>query len=546
MRIPGTRKSQALLALGLTILVIAVFGQTVRFGFIGLDDDAYVTGNPMVRAGLTARGAAWALGTFHRANWHPLTWLSHMADVEMYGLRAGGHHATSVLLHAANAVLLFWLLSKTTGRPGRAWIAAGLFAVHPLRVESVAWIAERKDVSSAFCFLAALLAYSSYALRGGAARYLAALALFALGLLAKPMLVTLPFVLLLLDAWPLRRLAASGATPPPTRAARSLRGLLVEKVPFFVLAGASCAVTLAAQRAGGALSNLDAIPLGPRIANATISYVAYLGKMAWPASLSPFYPHPWLLHGAVSWWKAAGAAVLLVVASIGFLRAPARRPWLAVGWLWYLGSMVPVIGFVQVGGQAMADRYSYLPSIGICVIVVWGLAESVGTGPMARRALAGAAAVAIAASAVAAAHQTSYWSDPASLFGRAVRVTPGSWLAHCALGMAMESQGRIDAAEAEYREALRILPGFPDASYNLATVFMRQGRAAEAAAEYRRLLERAPDHVRARNNLGAILARTGRLDEAAVQFREVLRLQPDNEEARRNLDAALRMLGAGR
>ncbi|MGH9361727.1 MAG: tetratricopeptide repeat protein, partial [Thermoanaerobaculia bacterium] len=360
--------------LGLALLTVLVFAPVVRHDFVSLDDPAYVTGNAQVRRGLTAEGFRWAWGNEVAGNWHPLTMLSHMLDAELHGLDPGGHHLTSLLLHAANAVLLFVLLRRLTGAAGRSAAVAALFAVHPLHVESVAWIAERKDVLSAFFFFLALLAWSGYARRPSSWRYLLALLAFALGLLAKPMVVTLPLVLLLLDVWPLGRLPLAAAA----ERRRALGPLLREKLPFVLLALGAAAVALVTQRE--AMSPLAALSLGRRIANALLAYAAYLSDTVWPRGLAVFYPLP----GALPAWRVALAAVLLAALTALALARLHRSPWLAVGWLWFVGMLLPVIGLLQVGSQARADRYTYLPSIGLFVALVWEVAARVPIGRLRR------------------------------------------------------------------------------------------------------------------------------------------------------------------
>src|SRR5438093_6101777 len=346
---------------GLVVLgTLAVFAPALRHGFVNYDDPEYVTENPRVRAGLSWAGLGWAFAAPHAANWHPLTWLSHMLDAQLFGLAPAGHHASSVLLHAASAALLFGVLEGTTGAPWPSAFVAATFALHPLRVESVAWVSERKDVLAGLCWMLALAAYRRYVRRRGAAAYLLVVAAFVLGLLAKPMVVTLPFVLLLLDVWPLRR-------PWNVR-------LLWEKVPLFLLSAAVSALTVVAQRGAGAMASLESLPLGTRIAEAVVAYGAYLEKAFWPTRLAVFYPHRPLLVAEV-----ATSALVLVVISALALRERRRRPYLLVGWLWYLVVLLPVIGLVKVGEQAMADRFSYLPQIGVLIMVAWAAADAIGS-----------------------------------------------------------------------------------------------------------------------------------------------------------------------
>jgi tetratricopeptide (TPR) repeat protein len=454
-----------LFAAGLVLLTALVYAPVLRHGFVNYDDNLYVSGNPVVRQGLTWEGLRWAWTAAVACNWHPVTMLSHMLDVELYGVRPGWHHLTNLLLHLANVVLLFEVLRRMTGATWRSAAVAALFAVHPLHVESVAWISERKDVLSGLFFLLTLGAWLRYVRRPAAGRYLLALLAFALGLLAKPMLITLPFVLLLLDVWPLGRLplAAMPAASERTERRRALRALLLEKLPFVVLAVAVSAVALYTQR--GAMASLAALPLRRRAANALVSYVVYLGKSLWPSRLAVIYPLP----PSIPLWKAALAAALLAALTALALARLRRAPWLAVGWLWFAGMLAPVSGLVQVGRQAMADRYTYLPSIGLFIAVVWSahaLAQAAlpgelpARGPGAtRRALLGAgAAVVIAALALTARVQVGAWRDSLTLFRHAAAVTDGNYVAAFHLGEELRMRGDRAEARRYYREALRIRP----------------------------------------------------------------------------------------
>jgi tetratricopeptide (TPR) repeat protein len=467
---PTTRRSDALVAALLALLVAAVFGQSVGFGFIAIDDAFYVTGNSHVARGLTGEGVRWALTSLEASNWHPLTWISHMLDVSVYGLSPGGHHLTSVLLHAANAALLYALLRAMTGARGRSAVVAALFAAHPLRAESVVWVAQRKDVLSAFFGLLALLLWLGHLRRPGALRYTLALVAFALGLAAKPVLVTLPCLLLLLDWWPLARLRAGAGTPGGSRPAR----LLLEKAPFLAAAAAASALTYRAQEIGG---SIDPYPLAARLSNAAVSYARYLGMAAWPAGLSVFYPHR---DGA---WPAAvtaaAVALLLAVSAVVLLRRR-REPWLATGWLWYLGTLVPMAGFVQVGGQALADRYTYLPLIGVAVAAVWSAGALVERRPALRPASAAASALLVAALSTAGWLQARLWGDERQLLEHSARAAPGSWVAHGTLAVVLARRGDAAGAEEQFRRAIAANPDYFGAQANYALFLYRHGRFAEA------------------------------------------------------------------
>jgi hypothetical protein len=417
--------------------------------FINMDDDVYVYENPRVLKGLTIEGVRWAFTAFHISNWHPLTWLSHMTDVTIFGNDARGHHLVNILLHSLNTSLLFLSLFRMTAALWRSALVAALFALHPLHIESVAWIAERKDVLSGLFFMLVLLAYEWYVRRGGRRRYLLVALFLALGLMAKPMLVTVPFLLLLLDLWPLGRTAwaapAGGGEGSPVSPGR----LLWEKVPLLALALVSSGITFLAQRAGGAIKTLEFIGTDLRLANVAVSYVAYIGKTLWPLSLSMYYPFPPEMPPG---WKVGGAVLVTaaVTAAAVFLR---RRPYFLVGWLWYLGMLVPVIGLVQVGDQAMADRYAYLPLTGLFVMAVWGSAELLRGRR--RRWSVGAAAGVLLILTPLAARQAGYWKDSITLFSHALSVAPGSHIIHNNLANSLVRAGRTNEAITHYREALR-------------------------------------------------------------------------------------------
>ncbi len=557
----------------LLALVAAVYAPVLDHEFVRFDDGVYIEENPWVRRGLTWDGVRWAFTTFHASNWHPLTWLSHMLDAELFGPGPRAAHGVNVALHAANAVLVLRVLARMTGRFWPALVVAALFAAHPLRVESVAWAAERKDLLCALFGLLALGAYERYARRPGAARYLPVLAWMALGLMAKPMLVTLPAALLLLDFWPLGRWRLPAADPARGSAARgpeSLGRLLLEKLPLAALSLASAAVTVLSQWRGGSVGSLEAIPLGVRLANAAVAYAAYLESTIWPRALACFYPYPaWDSAGAVRSLalRAAGAAVVLGAISLACLRPARRRPYLAVGWLWYLGTLVPVIGAFQVGMQAMADRYTYLPSIGLYLAVVWGVAEAVfpagaalaGRGPAGPPAAVGrggampgrrwlphtvaaATALIVLALAVSARLQVRHWHDTGSLFTRALDVTSENAVAHVNLGNDFERSGRPDLAREHYERSLAIVPS-ARAHVGLANVLARAGDPDRAQRHYEDALRVDPRYAPAHNNLGVLLTRQGRLEEAVEHCRAAVRIDPGYAEAHKNLGVLLGRLG---
>jgi protein O-mannosyl-transferase len=536
----GSDRRATLAVCVLLLLAIAlVFGQTVHHDFVNYDDDVYVTDNPHLSHGVTARGVAWAFTDSHASNWHPLTWLSHMMDVQLYGVaHPAGHHLTSVLLHGATAILLFLVLLRMTSDLWPSAFVASLFAVHPLHVESVAWIAERKDVLSGLFFVLTLAAYVWYARTPFSyRRYVLVLASFALGLLSKPMLVTLPFVLLLLDYWPLGRLPQWTAFGSPDRRqerpAAAWR-LVLEKMPMLALAAACSVVTYAVQEtARGSLAN---VPLPSRVANALVSYVVYLEKFVYPVGLAVFYPHP---EQALPAWKIAGACLLLAGISTGVLAWRRRHPYLLVGWFWYLGMLVPVIGLVQVGSQAMADRYTYLTQIGLYVAVAWGGLHVARTSAGRRRACAVAAGLALVVMAGSAWRQVSFWRDSETLWSHALSVTSRNHEAHNGLARALARRGQTDAAIAQYAEALAIKPDHVDAHNNLGTVLAGRGEHDAAITQYRIALRIKPDHAEAHNNLALALADRGQVDAAIAHYEKALALEPRFAEAHYNLGNAL-------
>ena len=484
--------------------MLAVYAQTAGHGFVNYDDPSYVSANSQVARGLSLDGFAWAFSSGHMSSWSPLTWLSHMLDVQLFGLDPGAHHMVSVALHAATSVLLFLVLSRMTGDRWRSAFVAALFALHPLRVESVAWVSARKDVLSGLFFVLSLGAWTRWVERPRASAYLLALGLFALGLLAKPMLVTLPFVLLLLDVWPLRR------------GARGVRALVSEKLPFFVLAAASSLVTYAVQESGGAVRTFDAVPLGVRLANLPVSYATYLVKTIWPTELTVFHPLPPMQPA----WRVAGSLLLLGAISVAALRDVRRRPALAVGWLWFIGMLVPVSGLVQVGGQAWAERYSYLPSIGLGVAAAWSVPS------LAPRALWPVRALAVGALSVAALlsfRQVGVWRDSISLWTHALAVSPENYLAQSKLATLAIAAGRPDEAIARLELALHTNPAHAASHVTLAAALEQVGRADEARAHLERALELEPAFAIAHFNLANLLLDQARASDAEAHYRAALR-----------------------
>jgi protein O-mannosyl-transferase len=551
------------ISLVLAAVTVLVYYPVASFPFINLDDPDYVTANPPVQAGLTSFGLKWALGTGHAANWHPLTWLSHMLDCQLWGLHAAGPHLTNLLLHVATTILLFRLFRQLTGAVWLSAFVAALFALHPMHVESVAWVSERKDVLSALFFVLTLLAYSAHATRPAARdprpppqasrftfpvslAYLLSLLFFTLGLMSKPMLVTLPFVLLLLDYWPLDRMKKAEARMKNADTGRfspfiihHSSFIILEKLPFLALAAGSCVVTFLVQHSSGAVMQSSELSPAARVANALVSYVRYLGKLLWPANLACFYPRPehWPM------WQIIGAALILIAITIFVLRLMTRRRYLAVGWFWYLGMLVPVIGLVQVGDQAIADRYTYLPSIGLFVIVAWGLADLVLLRPSLKPILAAMAVLALAGLSVATRQQLLYWRSSDNLFRHAMAATQDNAWVHCLLADALVEAGKVDEAEAQSLEALRLKPGFPEVQVLYAKVLTRGRKLDQAAVVLSDVVRQNPGDGAAQSALGAVLGQKGEFPAAVHHLREALKLRPDQAEIRFNLASALEQQG---
>ena len=557
------RRGQIIASIFLVLVTLSAYGEVSKHQFIHFDDGPYVTENQAVRQGLTLKGLTWAFSTPATGNWIPLTWLSHMLDCQVFGLRAGGHHLTSLLFHVLNTLLLFLWLHRTTRALGPAFLVAALFAWHPLHVESVAWVSERKDVLSAFFWLLTMWAYVRYVERPGWGRYLLILLSFSLGLLAKPMLVTLPLVLLLLDYWPLERWAPGrqvelregaggwrprlsslwGPLPPPHERVSpgvSGRRLIWEKIPLLFLSALCSAVTVYTQMQVEAVAPLEALPLSSRLAHALVAYVWYLVKMVWPAGLAVLYPYP---LDSPSPWLVLGAGFLLALISLLVVRQARRHPYLLVGWLWYLGTLLPVIGLVQVGRQAWADHFTYVPLIGLFIMVAWGARDVCAPWRGARFLLPGAAAIILGALLTCTWMQVRLWRDSLSLFTHTLRVTGDNPLIHNNLGVALASQGKMEEAFAHFVEAMRLNPNNARAQNKLGEELAAQGRMAEAVARFQRAVKVKPDFAEAYNNLGKVYAHQGNIDQARAMFHKAIDLDPNFAEAYKNLGLALAKQG---
>ncbi len=541
LREPRPRRRLTVIAgLFLVLATLAIYGQVRNYQFINFDDNIYVTANPIVQEGLTLKGLSWAFTTTRGGNWHPVVWLSHMLDYQFFGLNAGGPHLVNVGLHLANSLLLFLWLLYLTGSLGCSFMVAALFALHPMHVESVAWVSERKDVLSTFFWLLTMWAYVWYVRRPGAGRYLLILACFSLGLMVKPMLVTLPFVLLLVDYWPLGRLdftgrAATAASSAPGPGV-SLQRLVREKAPLFGLAALFCLIALYAQRTVGAFWSLKTLPFTTRLANALTAYVGYIGKLFWPAHLAVAYPYPAHNPPLMPVLVAAGFLAALTFLA---LRQARRRPYLLMGWLWYLGTLVPVIGLVQVGRQAMADRYTYVPYIGLFIAVVWGLAELAARWRTSRFLLPVGAGMVLAGLALCTWVQVGYWRNSISLYEHTLKVTSDNALVHVNLGVAFAEQGKLNQAIAQYTAAVRLKPDFVEAHFNLGAALAAQGKYKQAIAQYTETLRLKPNLAEAHNALGEALAATDQPDQAAAQYAAALRLKPNLAVTRNNLGVIL-------
>ncbi len=522
----------AAVCLVLAAITFAVFGQTLTHEFVNFDDDDYVYDNPIVARGLTFKGLAWVFTHADCYLYHPLTMLSLMGDYQLHGLHAGGYHFTNVLLHTASAILLFLVLRQMTGALWRSAFVAAVFAIHPLRVESVAWVAERKDVLSAFFFMLTLGAYARYVGNPKSpARYLMVATAFVPALVSKPSVVTLPFVLLLLDYWPLRRFEQP----------RKLSRLILEKIPLLALAiGASAMTEIIVLAAGKSITPVAPISMPSRLGNALVSYAVYLRQMVWPEGLAVPYPYP---HNGLPPWEVALAGTLLAGLSAVAWGERRTRPWLLTGWLWYLGMLTPMLGIVQAGSFAHADRCTYLPQIGIYLGVTWLAAEWGAKWHAGRVVIGGFMTAVIAMLMVCAWKQTAYWKNSETLWTHTLACTADNDVAHLNLGADLVKKGRVDEGITHYQKALEINPRSAEAHFNLGNSLRKKGSVDEATAQYQMALQIEPNHAQAHNNLGIVLALQGRMDEAITHYEKALHIQPDFVEAHYNLGVSLRKQG---
>ena len=537
----------------LILNTLLVFWQVRNFGFVNYDDTIYVYENPHVLNGLTGNGIIWAFSTNLTANWHPLTWLSLMLDCQLFGANAGRMHLMNLILHLANTLLLFAVFRKMTGAQWPSAFVAAAFAIHPMHVESVAWIAERKDVLSTFFLLLTLAAYVSYVRRRGLIRYALTLLLFALGLLAKPMLITLPALLLLLDYWPLNRFTAELAETAETRseatsplrkkhkkssavsAVKPARRLIIEKIPFIALSIVSSVITFLAQLKGGSVAHIDALPLKARIVNAFLSYARYTGKLFWPRNLAVFYPFD---ADSLAFWQMAMCVLLLLVISIFVIRFGRNQKYLLVGWFWFVATLVPVIGFVQVGRQAFADRYTYIPYIGLFIMIAWGLPELLSKWPQRKNALGLSMVISLTTLGICTHQQVSFWNNSTTLFSHAIEVTQNNYIAYNNRGVAYNSIGHYENAIEAYKQAIRIRPDYAEAHYNLGIAYGELGHNQEAIESFKQAIGIKPNSAEAHYNLGIIYGKLGRDQEAIESFKQAIKIKPDYAEAHCILGAA--------
>lgn len=514
-----------LICIILALVTLAAFEPIRKNDFVSFDDDKYVTDNPWVQMGLNADSITWAFTSFHTGNWHPLTWISHIIDCSIFGLKPAGHHLVSLGFHIACVVLLFLILKGMSGALWRSAFVAALFGVHPLAAESVAWVAERKDVLSTFFIFLTILAYFHWTRKRGVLRYAVVVVLFAAALLSKPMSVTLPFVLILLDYWPMGRFSENGGR-------RRFGEAIIEKLPLFAMSAASCVVTYIAQGQKHAISGIAVLPLDIRITNALVSYINYIGKIFYPSSLAVLYPFN--MNGpALCEWLGC-LALLLAITTVVILSRKGRG-FLPVGWLWYLGTLVPVIGLIQVGIQGMADRYTYLPRTGIFIVVVWLACDLVKKFRLPKFVSAAAATIVLAVLILITRTQTGYWKDSLSLSKRALAVTENNYPMHNNYGICLANAGQMDEAITHIRQALEINPKYVDAYVNLAGALRKKGQKAEAIEEYEKALRIDPNNAVANNNFGVSLAEAGKIDEAMKHFRVALDAQPYYFNALNNL-----------
>ncbi|MDD5063916.1 MAG: tetratricopeptide repeat protein [Phycisphaerae bacterium] len=543
------------ISLALAASTLIAYEQVRLNGFVNYDDDLYVTENPNVNKGISGNSIIWAFTTGYCNNWHPLTWLSHMLDCQVFGLKPAGHHIVNLFFHIANTLLLFWILKKMTGGIWQSAFVAAVFALHPLHVESVAWIAERKDVLSGFFWMLTIAAYVRYAKRPDIKKYLLAVLFLCLGLMSKPMTATLPFVLLLLDWWPLDRFQSKGGISPKSKSAKagyqkaSLGSLIKEKIPLFALAVILSVITFAVQQKGKpteisaavpASIRITTAPLNVRISNALVSYVSYMVKTVYPKRLAVLYPHP---TDSLPKWEPIVCFVLLAAITAGVIYLARRQRYLATGWLWYLGTLVPVIGLVQVGAQAMADRYTYLPSIGIFIMAAWGAGELLAKRRYQKLAMGTAAGIVLAILMICTHKQVSYWQNSSTLFGHTLAVTEKNFIMHDNYGVELLNAGQLDEAAKQFDKSLQINPEYLKALSHKGKVLLEQGKFNEAITWFTEMVRTVPDYPDVQYLLGVSYARKGEYEKSVPLFEAALRLKPNWPDAYNDLALAYLLIG---
>jgi len=519
-------RSTILLSTALVIITLLVYLKSADNGFLSFDDSDYITGNPPVASGITGNNIMWAFTTTHSANWHPLTWLSHMTDVQLYGMNPRGHHLTNIIIHALSSTLLFLLFFRLTSALWQSFFVAALFALHPLHVESVAWAAERKDVLSALFLFLTLFAYAGFVKEKKTTCYLLTLLLFALGLMSKPMLVTVPLMMMLMDYWPLKRYQQNGSALTAQQLSGRVTALAREKIPFFLCSLLSAIITIYAQGTGGAITNMQTMPPGFRLENSLIAYATYLGKTVWPHNLAVLYPIP----ASYPLWQVSGAVVTVLILTALSLRVVRRYPYIPAGWFWYLFTLLPVIGLIQVGNQSMADRYTYIPHIGIFIIIAWGFSDLTERVRYRKAITALLASAVLIVSSLLTWQQIGYWKDDFSLYSHTLQVTEGNYVINTNLGTVYQRAGDLDAAIGEYRTAIEIKPDFFNAHYNLGVALATRGDLDAAIREYKTALEIQANDPDAHASLGSALARKGDIHSAMMEFQEAVRLKPESDK----------------
>lgn len=531
-------RSAILIGLVLVAITCAVYWQVGEHGFLTYDDDMYVTQNLHVLTGMTSTNTAWAFSSAYSGNWHPVTWLSHQADVQFHGMNPRGHHLTNVLIHSISVLILLLFLARSTGKVWQSSFVAALFAFHPMHVESVAWVAERKDVLAAFFGFLTLLFYTEYVARRRIVWYALSFSAFVLGLMSKPMLVTIPLLMLLLDYWPLNRyLQADGETEKRSSPGNGspMIALLREKIPFIACSFLSAAITIYAQSKGRAIQGFETLSIGHRIENAIIAYGKYLLMTFWPHDLAVLYPLP----SSFPLWQIVCSLLLLGLISTGVVVSRKRHPYMLFGWFWFLGALLPVIGLIQVGSQSMADRYTYIPHIGLFVMCAWGGAALAGNSSYRQRITALLACMAILGSIILTWHQLGYWRNDLSLFQHALAVTENNYIMHNNLGTVYYNNGDLAAAADQYTKAITLAPNYAEAHANLGVTFALKGDVAAAVAKYREALQLDPACLIAHYNLGSALGNGGDLDAAIKEFQEALSINPNFVKAIEDLNKAL-------